>query len=419
MTYLARQLLMIPCLHFSDDFGGIEPAGTALSAFDSFSRLFATLGMQMKEKKAQPPDAHQRILGVLIDVNADHILLRPCPVRVQKIQHTISTALTDNILRPDTAQKLAGKPIFLQTTTFGQLGKAPLHSIYSRASDLSGNDHHSLTHALRASLLTLQQILHHMRPRCIPTTTMGRQSTIFTDAFFELGDRRYSISATDIPQRWSLAQASRSPNGWGFVMQSDGVTWYQHGSVPPAVLRKFCARRAFIYLLEAIAPVICLVLGHRHLNQFVVIYVDNQAALQALTKGYGRDPSVNNLVSFFWHLVARLELQVALTWVPSELNISDPISRGDMRLAHDHGWTSIPADLTSFYSIVVRCADDVYYATTLAVDECLSQQSGLEQDGKTVPEMVSEVDTDSGSMAAFDVQPPLGKRKHLPAEYAH
>ncbi len=257
-----------------------------------------------------------------------------------------------------------------------------------------------------------------MRPRSIPTTTMGRQSTIFTDAFFELGDRHYSISATDIPHQWSLAQASCSPNGWGFVMHTDGVTWYNHGSVPPEVLRKFCARRAFIYLLEAIAPVICLVLGHRHLNQFVVIYVDNQAALQALTKGYGRDPSVNNLISFFWHLVARLELQVTLTWVPSELNISDPISRGDMRLAHDHGWISTPADLTFFYSIVVRCADDVYYATTLAVDECLSQQTGLEQDGEAVPEMVSEVDTDSGLMAALDapIQPLLGKRAHLPAE---
>ena len=68
MTYLARQLLMVPTLHFVDDFGGVEKADTALSAFHSFSQLYATLGMQMKERKAQPPDTHQRILGVLIDV---------------------------------------------------------------------------------------------------------------------------------------------------------------------------------------------------------------------------------------------------------------------------------------------------------------------------------------------------------------
>ena len=133
MMFLARQLLLIPTLHFVDDFGGVEPTETADSAFHCFGNFFAALGLRMKTKKALAPKAHQKILGVYVSITNTEVWVQPCPVRLQKIQGAIEEALLSNHLTPDGAQKLAGKLIFLQTSSFGQIGKASLHSVYGRA----------------------------------------------------------------------------------------------------------------------------------------------------------------------------------------------------------------------------------------------------------------------------------------------
>ena len=121
--------------------------------------------------------------------------------------------------------------------------------------------------------------------------------------------------------------------------------------------------------------------------------MDNQASLQALRKGYGRDASVNGLLCLFWSFVTRLGLEVVFEWVPSHLNISDPISRRDCQIAIDHTWEMIPPDLNHFWEVLHRCSYDLRYAAHQGAADCLSNPPAcltpdLVQDGIAGPEMV-------------------------------
>ncbi len=47
--------------------------------------------------------------------------------------------------------------------------------------------------------------------------------------------------------------------------------------------------------LEAVTPLICILLLRDIVPPHVIAFVDNQASLQALKKGYGRDVSIHGL----------------------------------------------------------------------------------------------------------------------------
>ena len=330
MVYLlAHRLLVCPCVHYVDDFGSVEPQRTATSGFWAFSELFRILGLKMKQKKAMAPSSSQRMLGVIVKIHQDSIELEACPVRVQKLQETISLCLSTNQLSPEVAHRLAGKLLFLQTTCFGQMGKAAIQCIYARASQ-GASDFKKLTGAIEASLLTPRQILTSMTPQVIPVCASTRQAVLCTDAFFLAGDL---MKQSLLKSKWERQQVVKMENGWGFVMALPEYICFAHGQVPAPVVRRFSRRRAYIYFLEAIAPIIATVLMRGQCPKFLLVFVDNQASLQALRKGYGRDTSVNGLLCFFWSLVAKLQLHLHFEWVQSELNIAVPISRHHTEVA--------------------------------------------------------------------------------------
>ncbi len=386
MLFVFHHVFLATTLHFVDDFGGIEPTGTSHSAFESFNDFFSQLGLKMKTKKAEPPNSTQRLLGVIIEVRHDGVLLSPCPERVAKLQTVIQHALDTNSLSPEDAQRLAGKMVFLQTTAFGQLGTAATHCLYSRASQ-GPSEFNRLTHALEASLLTLADILQHLAPQWIPLAHPVRHAVMYTDAFFAPGDQQ------QISQKISIQTMSQADNGWGFVVTMMSKTFYSYGKIPSKVIRAFGTRRAFIYLLEAVTPLVTIVLLQRSLPSRLLAFVDNQASLQALKKGYGRDPSVNGLLCLFWSIVTHLQVQIAFEWVPSHLNISDPISRRECQIALDHEWVLIPPVLDEFYDILIRCSHDLRYAAHQGAIDCLHLSSGvvaadLVHGGGQGPEMV-------------------------------
>ena len=303
MLFAFHHLFLSTTLHFVDDFGGVEPSSTALSAFNSFNDFFHSLGLQMKTKKAAPPNRVQRLLGVIIEVESDGVRLSPCPERVAKLQITIQHALQSNQLSPEEAQKLAGKMVFLQTTSFGQLGTAATHCLYSRASQ-GPSEFNRLTNALEASLRTLADILDHLSPQWIPLRPVKHPTVMYTDAFYAPGDQRHQ----SLPM--SFHTLTQADNGWGFVVSTVSGVFYSYGKIPQQVVRAFGTRRAFIYLLEAVTPLITMVLMQRCVCQQILAFVDNRASLQALRKGYGRDASINGLLCLFWSVVTHLQLQV-------------------------------------------------------------------------------------------------------------
>lgn len=152
------------------------------SSFRDFATFAEVLGVKMKAKKAQDPQPSQKVLGVQLDIQSDAIVLAPHPDRVLKIKQALQPSLVHDYLPPDEAQRLAGKLVFLNSTMFGQLGRAALRPFYGRAYGLGTGDtaHHlnvPLRHAAKF-LLTLLQTSHpdesrwkfpHRLPYCTPT----------------------------------------------------------------------------------------------------------------------------------------------------------------------------------------------------------------------------------------------------------
>ena len=76
--------------------------------------------------------------------------------------------------------------------------------------------------------------------------------------------------------------------------------------------------------------------------------IDSETALDALAKGYSRVADVAQIVTVFWELVSRHQIQVFLDRVPTDSNISDGVSRSDIRGAKDLGWKLIDPDIEEF-----------------------------------------------------------------------
>lgn len=187
IQFIARKLLLIPCHHFVDDFAAFEPRPIATSGFQSFNDLFATLGLQMKAKKAASPGPKHKLLGVIVSIDSANITLEPCPSRCDKLLQTIQSTLQDNILKPEQAQKLAGKIVFLQSTAFNNLGQSAMKPIYSRAHNSSQTNHDgALNGPLRASLTFMQAIIKSFQPNKIPLAVEPRDTPPSTRIFFQL-----------------------------------------------------------------------------------------------------------------------------------------------------------------------------------------------------------------------------------------
>ena len=369
MTFVARRLWLAPITHYVDDFSCTESSDTINSSYTAFEQTFQHLGLRMKVKKAQPPCAQQKVLGVILQHRENSIEVATCPSRAQRLTVQLNEILSQNQLDVDMAHRLAGKLLFLQTATFGQVGKAALAPIYARAANTQPDPHQQLTHALRAAIQTILALIQNASPRVVPFTNSTPTSIVYTDAFFQQGDRLFKVGSGPIPTQWSPKKCQSYVNGWGYVVTIQGQTYYANGAVPSYVLQRFCSRRAFIYFLEILAHFMALYGLQGRLTSKILAYIDNKAGHSAILKGYGRDVTINNLLACLWSYHQLLSLQTHLEWVSSNNNISDGVSRGDLQLAHDLHWQPVAMDYEPFFQILINAADDLQYAAGTAAQD--------------------------------------------------
>ena len=371
LSFLAQRVLFCLVGHYVDDFIGLEDSRSVESSFTSFTKMFATLGLRMKEAKASPPSPTQKLLGVILELHPVRARVCPRPARIEKLQQVIQTALNHDRLTTEEAHSLAGKLMFLTTTMFGNLGRAALVPIYSRAHGLQDIDgQECLNTGLRDGLTTLLSILSSLQPRVIPFTPGAPVTCIYTDAFFQLGDLKVKPSHCKL-SRWYPSKAPLYINGWGLVLRINGEPFFSHGQVPPHVLRRYCSRKAYIYFLEIVTQVICLTFFRQQLPHLVVSFIDNQPGKHALTKGFGKDRAINRLLAMVWRLITHYQWHVSFEWVRSQCNIADGVSRHDLSEMDQIGATELTLCLKPFWRIICRVADDSAYAYGGALHDLL------------------------------------------------
>lgn len=170
----------------------------------------------MKTKKAVPPSSSQKLLGVIFDIQETTISLAPCLSRAERLQDQLRNILRCDPVRPEDAQKLCGKLVFLRTISFGQIGKSLLLPLYSRA---QASDHSSVTSMVDwTASKTLSQLLLEMPPRQMPMTFDHTCSSLYKDTFSQLGDNKLKPTDDTVPRSWQPSSALWIQNGWGFAL---------------------------------------------------------------------------------------------------------------------------------------------------------------------------------------------------------
>ena len=124
-------------------------------------------------------------------------------------------------------------------------------------------------------------------------------------------------------------------------------------------------------MLEIAAQIMALVALQDLLPEAIWCWIDNTAGESALRKGYGRDRKVNRLLTMLWTFLAKKQLDPHWRRVKSSANISDPISREDLSLAHSHHWLIADIPENKIYKTLVRGVKSMD-AAVKAADDLLS-----------------------------------------------
>ena len=201
---------------------------------------------------------------------------------------------------------------------------------------------------------------------------MGAQftSVVYADAFFRMGEQTWKVGHAKV-RHWSRRPVTQLENGWGFLVHTASGTTAGHGQAPPEVIAKFSSRKAYIFFLEVNAQLLALLANRSSVGAFWVGFIDNTAGRSALSKGFTSDASINNLLCFFWSLCAELKWFAHFEWVASHLNISDPVSRGDVSVTQPLGARMLSGVPDAYWQMLLRIADDMQYASGEAVQDAL------------------------------------------------
>ena len=365
LLWLARTMLLIPAIHYVDDLGSVDPQCSSESSFRSFDSFCSILGFRLKPSKRQPPGDVQKLQGVVVRLAEGGVSVEPSASRLSKLRQSLRAILLQDRLAPGEAGRLAGKLGFLS------MGLSLTRPMYGRSQGPRDSTS-SLNSGLRSSITCILALLEDPVPRFVPFAASDSPvAVMYADAYFKLGDRKWSLFDANIPTKWP-SDMHLAENGWGFLCGDRGKVTAGHGQVPANVLRLFVSRRSYIYFLEIFSQAICLLTNSAHLPAFWVSFCDNRAGLSALRKGYGRDEAINRPLSWFHALCLRKRWHGHFEWVSSHANLSDKVSRGDLRLVQARGWPVLDADLGPLWSIIERIAVDSSVAVLGGVEAALA-----------------------------------------------
>ncbi len=73
-----------------------------------------------------------------------------------------------------------------------------------------------------------------------------------------------------------------------------------------------------------------------------------------------------------WQMIAARQWHLHLEWVSSSNNLSDRVSRHDTSWIDTERWAELQPDLSEFYAIICRSANDENYAIHQAKDDLMT-----------------------------------------------
>jgi hypothetical protein len=111
-------------------------------------------------------------------------------------------------------------------------------------------------------------------------------------------------------------------------------------SVPNALVDRWMKKRSRITFIELFGAVCAIAQwGSTLTGKRVSMFIDSEAALDGLIKGYSKSEEACELIAVFWQLVDEYQITVYLDKVSTDSNIADGLSRDRQQDYVDAGWT--------------------------------------------------------------------------------
>ena len=312
-TLLARAF-RLPVLGYFDDFAGATRLGLEAAALEVFNAVNEELGFVVKKEKGESGRAIC-FLGVCVrPVSGGGAEVNISGERRSRLIAAINGALESGLLPPAEAPSLAGKLNFAQCAAFAKVGRSFFPSIYAHERRRGA----AIGKRLRADLEWWVDFLGAAAPRMVRKLSKQVDALLYTDA---AGDGGLGAVAF-----WGAGAG-------GLASQ----TWW--GALRPGRVRELGEGTNEIYALEAYAALVSVreFCALRPSGGNLVVYVDNNAALAAITKGSAKIEAVNGVVRALWGGLALSGWYVWFARVPSKANPADVPSRARCAPAGE-GW---------------------------------------------------------------------------------
>ena len=240
------------------------------------TRLLRDLGLQLADKKVQPPSQQVRWLGIDFDVQAN--LLAIPQDKLQEIQRCMAAAAKKDVLTRKQLQRVVGLANHLAKVV--RAARTFIGRILAAYRAAQGNDI-PVSRQVKADLSWFARHLASSNGRAIiPTNTVVKR--IWADACME---------------------------GAG---ASDEISYYTH-KFPPHVTEKH--HIAQLEALNCVAATRAFV-NHTHAGGTVAIHCDNKPSIDAFRSGRAKDPILAACTRALWYKAAETDVSFTFTHVP-------------------------------------------------------------------------------------------------------
>ena len=268
----------------------------AQRAYDQTLTLLCELGLKAAEAKLQPPSPSVKWLGIIIDIPNNQ--LRIPAEKTSQIKRCMAAA--------------SGRKY---------ITKRHLQRVIGLANHLA-----KIVRAARVFICRILAALRAAQTDRITVCPMIRADLKWFTASLQDFDGK-AIIPVDCTVRRIWADAC--PTGAG---ASDGKRCYAY-RFPPDF-----AQKHHINALEALncMAAVRTFVGHQHAGGTVQVHCDNRAAVDALTSGRARDPTLAACARGMWYHAARKDVDIKFIHVPGEeMGPPDALSRVYVDERHD------------------------------------------------------------------------------------
>lgn len=316
LLFILQVDLAVPVDALFDDMWILSPKFAMASCVATLHEWLSLVGFRRKESKYISPRRSLPIGGLCFHFknSPQQVLICNQQEKIHNYCRIIESILQADLLSHGQAQKLAQKLTFAGRGLFGLSGAAPRRALFRALSE--GCAVSPLPPLVRSVLTVWERLLRMGKPREVLLRSVRHPPIIvYADAMLR--------PSRGLPSCGAIAAAP------------SGIVEFFLSECPAGVVRQFlvdedtCIARAEAWIqADSVAT-----WKNTLAQEDAIFFCDNTAVLGSLVRGSSSALDLSNIVGAIWSTIAAINCRIWWEFVPSELNVADPLSRGSVKLA--------------------------------------------------------------------------------------